>query len=144
MEGKFLLIMYLMNCFSDDDESMMMRRGSNADPENGNQMPAMMGGVSIFHYAGLVNKQEIHLMKKLMFRASKGKVLCKVCDDQVIDYSFGEESISNTKNKTVVDKCIYVLVFQDVFVLKQKTLRICDTFSPDGKRYGLPNDGQGT
>jgi len=121
---------------------MMMRRGQNADPENGSQMPAMMGGVSIFHYAGLVNKQEIHLMKKLMFRASKGKVLCKVCDDQVIDYSFGSEQIS--LNKKTVEKCIYVLVFQDVYVLKQKTLRICDTFSPDGKRYGLPNDGPGT
>jgi hypothetical protein len=131
-----------LHWYSDDDESMMMRRGQNADPENGSQMPAMMGGVSIFHYAGLVNKQEIHLMKKLMFRASKGKVLCKVCDDQVIDYSFGSEQIS--LNKKTVEKCIYVLVFQDVYVLKQKTLRICDTFSPDGKRYGLPNDGQGT
>ena len=87
----------------------MMRRGQQADPENGSQMPAMMGGVSIFHYAGLVNKQEIHLMKKLMFRASKGKVLCKVCDDQVIDYSFGSEQIS--LNKKTVEKCIYVLVF---------------------------------
>ena len=54
-------------------------------------MPVMMGGVSIFHYAGLVNKSEINLMKKLMFRASKGKVLCKVCDDQIIDYSYRSE-----------------------------------------------------
>ena len=43
-------------------------------------VPAV-GGVSIFYYAGLVNKTEINQMKKLLFRASKGKVLCKVCDD---------------------------------------------------------------
>lgn len=76
----------------------------------------MMGGVSIFHYAGLVSKSEINLMKKLMFRVSKGKVLCKVCDDQLIDYSFGSEQIS--LNKRTVEKCIYVLVFQDAAVLK--------------------------
>jgi len=114
----------------------MMRRGQQADPENGSQMPAMMGGVSIFHYAGLVNKQEIHLMKKLMFRASKGKVLCKVCDDQVIDYSFGSEQIS--LNKKTVEKCIYVLVFQDVYVLKQKNFEDLRHFFPRWQKVRPP------
>ena len=77
-------------------------------------------------------------MKKLLFRASKGKVLCKVCDDQKIDYNFGsEQSVSNKS----IEKCVYVLVFQDVNVLRQKTLRICDCFSSDGRRYNLPKDG---
>jgi hypothetical protein len=52
--------------------------GNNNDAEGG--VPAV-GGVSIYYYAGLVNKSEINQMKKLLFRASKGKVLCKVCDD---------------------------------------------------------------
>ena len=44
----------------------------------------VVGGISIYYYAGIINKSEINQMKKLLFRATKGKVLCKVCDDQVI------------------------------------------------------------
>lgn len=43
------------------------------------------GGVSIHYHSGLIDKREVHLFKKLLFRASKGKVLCKVCE-QPIDY----------------------------------------------------------
>ena len=71
---------------SDDDESSMMggarRRG----------VPAISGGgaVSIFYYAGLVAKNEICTLKRLLFRATKGKVLTKVCEDAVVDYSLGQ------------------------------------------------------
>ena len=70
---------------SDDDESFMIggqrKRG----------VPAISGSdaVSIFYYAGLVQKQEINVLKRLLFRATKGKVLCKVCEDAPIDYSIG-------------------------------------------------------
>jgi len=70
----------------------------------------VVGGISIYYYAGIINKSEINQMKKLLFRATKGKVLCKVCDDQVIQY----ETQTNKK----VEKCVYVLVFQDVNVLR--------------------------
>jgi hypothetical protein len=63
----------------------------------------VVGGISIYYSAGIVNKSEINQMKKVLFRATKGKVLCKVCDDQAIEYNDG------TKKK--VEKCVYVLVF---------------------------------
>ena len=72
---------------SDDDESSMMggtrRRG----------VPAISGAgaISIFYYAGLVAKNEIGTLKKLLFRATKGKVLTKICEDAVLDYSIGQE-----------------------------------------------------
>ena len=49
-------------------------------------------------------------MKRLLFRATKGKVLCKVVDDQLIQY----DQVTNKKQ----EKCVYVLVFQDVNVLR--------------------------
>ena len=54
-------------------------------------VPAISGSdaISIFYYAGLVQKQEISVLKRLLFRVSKGKVLCKVCEDAPIDYSLG-------------------------------------------------------
>lgn len=96
----------------------------------------VVGGISIYYYAGIINKSEINQMKKLLFRATKGKVLCKVVDDQVIQY----DNVSSRK----VEKCVYVLVFQDVNVLRQRTQRICDSFSPDGRNFSLPKNGQGS
>lgn len=73
---------------SDDDESYMMGGGSRK-----RGVPAISGGgaVSIFYYAGLVAKNEISILKKLLFRATKGKVLTKICEDAVVDYSIGQE-----------------------------------------------------
>ena len=99
---------------SDDDESSMMggtrRRG----------VPAISGAgaISIFYYAGLVAKNEIHTLKKLLFRATKGKVLTKICEDAVVDYSIGQEgSLTGQSDSTLAvrqdSRCVYVLVFQD-------------------------------
>jgi len=72
---------------SDDDESSMMggprRRGVPAVSGN--------GAISIFYYAGLVAKNEIITLKRLLFRVTKGKVLTKICEDAVVDYSIGQE-----------------------------------------------------
>lgn len=42
------------------------------------------------------------------------------------------------------EKCVYVLVFQDGQALKHKVFKICESFSPENKRYELPKDGQAT
>ena len=113
---------------SDSDDTNLMGRG----------IPAVSGpgGVSIHYHAGLVHKQDVFLFKKLLFRASHGKVLCKVCDDRPIEYNL--EGMHKKSNSFV-----FVLVFQDVNVLRQKILRICNV-SSNGKTYNLPMDGQGT
>ena len=69
---------------SDDDESSMMGSGKRG-------VPAINGGgaVSIFYYAGLVTKSEIFSFKRLLFRASRGKILTKICEDAIVDYSIG-------------------------------------------------------
>jgi hypothetical protein len=53
----------------------------------------VVGGISIYYYAGIINKSEINQMKRLLFRATKGKVLCKVVDDQMIQY----DQVTNKK-----------------------------------------------
>jgi hypothetical protein len=40
----------------------------------------------IYYYASLVSKSDVFQFKKLLFRISKGKVLCKVCDDTRLHY----------------------------------------------------------
>lgn len=121
-----------------------MDSGSDSDDTNlimGRGVPAVSGpgGVSIHYHAGLVHKSDVFLFKKLLFRASHGKVLCKVCDERPIEYNV--EGGDNAHKKS--NSFVFVLVFQDVNILRQKILRICNVYS-NGKTYNLPMDGQGT
>ena len=91
---------------SGDDTNLIMGSG----------IPAVSGpgGVSIHYHAGLIDKKDVVLLKKLLFRASHGKVLCKICDDRPIEYNYdGGEKESKKSNFFV-----FVLVFQDVNVLR--------------------------
>ena len=97
------------------------------------------------------------MLRKLLFRATKGKVLCKVYEDAAVDYSVGQtidqnaegddQESQNTKKPPPMrhdSKCVYVLVFQDQSILKQKVMKICDSFSPNNRRFSLPKNGQGS
>jgi hypothetical protein len=102
---------------SDDDESSMIGGGAR---RRGVPAISVGGAVSIFYYAGLVAKNEIGTLKRLLFRATKGKVLTKVCEDAVVDYSLGQLDSAAESNPvpkapgvTKDSKCVYVLVFQD-------------------------------
>jgi hypothetical protein len=70
----------------------------------------------IYYYGGLVRKSDITQFKKLLFRISKGKVLCKVCDDASISYI--RPTSFKTTTKPSSDKIPYILVFQDSIVLR--------------------------
>jgi V-type H+-transporting ATPase subunit a len=68
--------------------------------------------------------------KRLLFRASRGKVL-----------SYFEEietTLTDFSGKAL-QKCVYVLVFEEGTHLREKITKICDSFQ--GKRFHLPDDG---
>ena len=65
----------------------------------------------IFYYAGLVNKSEVFQFKKLLFRISKGKVLCKVCADTQLHYLTPDDFRGSQQSKVSSEKLAYVLVF---------------------------------
>jgi len=87
----------------------------------------------IFYHAGLILKSEIPQFKRLLFRVTKGKVLTKICDNFEINYNVdGRTEINKGKG---MERCVYVLVFQDGVVLRNKLMKICDVFSPESRRY---------
>ena len=133
---------------NDDDEHTGMQRERDDDSNTISQsMPilsSVQGGFAqIVYHAGIILKSEVNQFKRLLFRTTKGKVLTKICDNFVINYDVEGRNESNKSNATG-EKCVYVLVFQDGSVLKHKVMRICDSFSPDNKRYQLPKEGQAT
>lgn len=120
---------------SDSDDAGLMGAG-----RHGAKALVGAGGVHITYLAGLIQKSEIFQFKKVLFRASRGKVLCKVCDESPIDYTRVGPSLLESKPR---DAYVYVLVFQDIHVLRSKIKRICEIYS-NGQAYPLPRDGQGS
>lgn len=86
----------------------------------------------IAYVAGTINHTEQTSFEKLIFRASRGKVLSYFDQNSftIRDYD------GNEKTKTA-----YVLIFQEGRWLREKITRVCQSFQ--GKIFQLPEEGQG-
>lgn len=78
--------------------------------------------------AGVIQKPEIERLRRLIFRATKGKSFMFVqdCDD--------DEDLNNSTRRSV-----YIIMYWDGQTIGTKIGRICDSFS--GQRFELP-DGE--
>ena len=93
------------------------------------QYPDDMGGVRITHIAGTIDVDEKDRLKKLLFRATRGKALTFFSD-------FKTESKVVAGQKTLRDKSVYIVVFQEGRQMREKIMRICDSFM--GQRFEIP------
>ena len=87
-------------------------------------------GIAVGHIAGTINKDEEFRFKKLIFRATRGNALTYFDDFQqpIKDY-YGNEC----------QKSVYVVIFQDGSSVRDKILKICDSFM--GERFEIPEGG---
>lgn len=67
--------------------------------------------VNITYVSGLIGKNDIAAFKRILFRSTKGKVLCRICENAVFDDE-SEQHLPPNKRK-----CVFVLVFQDLRLL---------------------------
>jgi V-type H+-transporting ATPase subunit a len=88
------------------------------------------GNISVGHVAGTIDKAEEMRFKKLIFRATRGNALCYFDDFKapIKDY-FGN----------VTQKSVYVVIFQEGGSIREKIIRICDSFL--GERFDIPTGG---
>ncbi|CDW80575.1 v-type atpase 116kda subunit family protein [Stylonychia lemnae] len=84
--------------------------------------------VYIAHIAGTIEVEEKSRLKKLLFRATRGKALTFFQDFEV--------RTPDGKHKT---KTVYIVVFQEGRQLRDRIVRICDSFM--GQRFDLPPMG---
>lgn len=82
------------------------------------------------YMAGTIGHSEMHNFSRLIYRQSRGKVLCHF--DQK---DFKTRDLDGKENVRVV----FLLVFQSGGVLVERMMKICDAFMC--KRYVLPQDG---
>ena len=82
--------------------------------------------IRIQHVAGAVEQTEIHRMRRLVFRATKGK-----------SYMYTQELEPDADDTSLAKKSVYIIVFWDGSVIRDKIYKICDCFS--GQRFDLPD-----
>lgn len=93
-------------------------------------MGSMDDGVKITHIAGTIEVEEKDRLKRLLFRATRGKALT-FFEDFKIDAAKGISSSQKLLNKSV-----YIVVFQEGRQIREKIMRICDSFM--GQRFDVP------
>lgn len=112
-----------------DDENIHSLNGEGRKEEQEEAMlPVSMGGIAVGHIAGTINSDETLRFKKLIFRATRGNALCYFDDfkSPLIDFD------GKTHGKSV-----YVVIFQEGGSLRERIMRICDSFM--GERFDIPN-----
>ena len=80
---------------------------------------------SLNKIAGVVDKPEIERLRRLIFRATKGKSFMYVQDYE------SDEDINRT-----IKRSVYIIMYWDGEHLKKKIEKISDSFS--GQRYIIP------
>lgn len=103
---------------------------NNEDVKDTEREEPLVGGISVGHIAGTINKDEEMRFKKLIFRATRGNALCYFDEFKVpISDYFGNKS----------QKSVYVVIFQEGGSIREKIIRICDSFL--GERFDIPSGG---
>ena len=92
---------------------------------------ALMGAAesNLTKVAGVVEKTEIERLRRLIFRATKGKSFMFVQDYEA------DEDIDAAARRSV-----YVIMYWDGQNIRERIARICDSFS--GQRFELPPLGE--
>lgn len=90
----------------------------------------MAANISVGHIAGTINRDEELRFKKLIFRATRGNALTyfESFNQPVKDY-YGHG----------VQKSVYVVIFQEGGTVRDKIVKICDSFL--GERFDIPPGG---
>ena len=98
------------------------------DIESGQQQLLNTNADSNFSkVAGVIDSIDVERLKRLIFRATKGKSF--VFNQDFFDQNARDQVARATKS-------VYLIMFWDGGIIREKIQRICDSFT--GNRYELP------
>jgi V-type H+-transporting ATPase subunit a len=83
--------------------------------------------------AGTIAKDESLRLKKMIYRATRGKALTYFQDLQNADLR------DYTGSFRVDTKTVYLIIFQEGSNVREKLTKICDSF--DGEKFEIPRGG---
>ncbi len=117
------------------DEKHWTINGENnrmsGDPRMSEKLPLMAGegDIMIAHVAGTIEVDERPRLKKLLFRATRGKALT-----YFKEFTLPRQRVAG--QWVTKQKAVYIVVFQEGRQIREKITRICDSFM--GQRFDLP------
>ena len=85
---------------------------AGADVENSGNIPLIEGGVQISFVAGTIRGGEQERMNRMLFRITRGRAL-----------TYFEDFVQDG-----VPKIVYMVVFQDGAMIRDRVQKICDSF----------------
>jgi V-type ATPase 116kDa subunit family len=89
------------------------------DPFRSQRLDSSFREVSIRYVSGTIEKDDVMRFKRILFRASRGKVL---------QYFEDIETPLKDFHGKLLMKVVYVLVFEEGSHFKEKVAKICDSF----------------
>ncbi len=95
----------------------------NVDPESQGLVPENQSSFSSI--AGVIDQAEIQRLRRLIFRATKGK-----------SYVFIEEYEPTDNQVSKARRSVYIIMFWEGANLRDRITKICDSFS--GERFDVP------
>lgn len=104
------------------------------DIEGGNQQQQLLQesvSSNFSKIAGVIESTEVERLKRLVFRATKGKSF--VFTQDFFDQANGQQVARATRS-------VYIIMYWDGDLVRDKIQRICDSFT--GNRYELPDMSQ--
>ena len=125
------ILMYRGRGLVDDNVALgSLNNEENKGYENEQLLQGPDGGIHVGHIAGTINKEEELRFKKLIFRATRGNALTYFDEFKgpIRDY-YGHTT----------QKSVYVVIFQEGGSIREKIIRICDSFL--GERFDIPPGG---
>lgn len=104
------------------------RRGDQGGDMDGEEGALMGNGMesNLTKIAGVVEKTEVERLRRLIFRATRGKSIMFV-QDCAEDEDLG----------TAPRRSVYIIMYWDGQAIKDRIEKICDSFS--GERFELPD-----
>jgi hypothetical protein len=96
------------------------------ESENINLIASASAESNLHKVAGVINKHDLERLRRLVFRATKGKSFL-----YSQDYKMDEQIGPRTQ------RSVYIIMYWNGASIREKIFRLCDAF--DGDRFDLPH-----
>jgi len=107
-------------------ESRFKEQAGDLESDSINLIASASAESNLHKVAGVIEKPQLERLRRLIFRATKGKSFLFVQDYK------NDEQVGDRP-----PRCVYIIMYWAGATIREKIFRICDSF--DGQRFDLPH-----
>lgn len=107
-------------------ENRFNKEAGDLESESVNLIASASVESNLHKVAGVVDKADIERLRRLIFRATKGK-----------SFVFTQDYMNDEQIQNKRPRAVYIIMYWAGATIREKIFRICDSF--DGQRFELPH-----